>query len=617
MQRLRGCANGAAIGSTIRWKNKPIANGTCAASFVRVELKTVATLVLVGLCACGTSARSSEASDAGSTKPGENLPLATDPAWLVAGGARQAALPKEVATTGQYFTTGDACAQCHVKYQGPDGDACVDAKGNDVSPTMLARASIEALAARDPFYLATFARERVGRSDKANAAVDAACSACHAPSATVEAPLAGGSVSFGSILSGTQPLDSLARDGISCSLCHQIPADGLGTEATFNGKISIGGDRAIFGPHQNPEASPMKFFVSYVPTYGGHMMTSELCATCHVVRTPLIDDNGTPTGAWFLEQGTYLEWASSDFAAKGVTCQTCHMPRADDDNVMIETRLAHPPAASGVSLRPRVPFGKHTAPGGNSYMLRVAGDNTGWVGTGASQAQFEEQAQRTDALLAKAVRLDIQSASRTAGVATVLVHLTNTTGHKFPTGYPSRRAWLHVTMHGADGATSFESGRPDAFGRIVTRDNRLVDRPATFERHHDVIDDDAQVQIYEAVSQDQKGVLVTRLLDAASYAKDNRLLPSGFSSSHPGAAPTLPFGVDGDSNYGSEDTVTYRAKLPDGAITVDVELLYESISPRAFDALLAGPTDTSRSFFDMAKKRPPTAVKIASASKTF
>jgi hypothetical protein len=567
------------------------------------------------LWACSSSSSSDKANDAGvGSEAGVSLPLATEPAWLNVPGTRQPALPKQGAATTTYFTTGDACHQCHMKYQGPDGDACVDPKGNDIAPTTLGAASLEALAAREPFYLATFAREREGRSDKANATVDAACPACHAPAAVVEAPLVGGSVTFASLMTGQTALDSLARDGISCSLCHQIPADGLGTEASFGGKISIGADRAIFGPHQNPVASPMKFFVNYIPTYAPHMMTSELCATCHVVRTPLIDENGTPTGKWFLEQGTYFEWQNSAYAQKGTTCQTCHMPRVDDDNVTIQTRLAHPPAASGVTVNPRVPFGRHTAPGGNSYMLRVVSDNTAWVGTNTASADLETQAKRTDAQLGKAVLLDIKEASRKDGVATVVAHLTNASGHKFPTGYPSRRAWLHVTARAADHSVFWESGRPDAFGRIVTRDNRLVDRPGVFEPHHDVVDDETRVQIYEAVSQDEKGKLVARLLDAASYAKDNRLVPVGFSESFPGAGPTLPFGTSNDPNFGAEDSVTYRIPVPTGPVTVDVELLYQSVSPRAFEALVSAPTDTGRAFFDMAKKRPPSPVKVASVT---
>jgi hypothetical protein len=98
-----------------------------------------------------------------------------------------------------------------------------------------------------------------------------------------------------------------------------------------------------------------------------------------------------------------------------------------------------------------------------------------------------------------------------------------------------------------------------------------------------------------------------------SYAKDNRLLPIGWSSSYPNASFTAPVGVAGDASFGSEDVVTYTIPLAASAMTIDVELLYQSVAPRAFDHLASDPTDAARTFFDMAKKRAPAPVQVAKA----
>ena len=45
--------------------------------------------------------------------------------------------------------------------------------------------------------------------------------------------------------------------------------------------------------------------------------------------------------------------------------------------------------------------------------------------------------------------------------------MENLTGHKFPTGHPYRRAWLHVRVIDREGTTLFESGAVDDEGRIV------------------------------------------------------------------------------------------------------------------------------------------------------
>jgi hypothetical protein len=77
----------------------------------------------------------------------------------------------------------------------------------------------------------------------------------------------------------------------------------------------------------------------------------------------------------------------------------------------------------------------------------------------------------------------------------VTQHVENLSGHKFPTAFPSRRAWLHFTVHDHGGRVVFESGalRPD--GSIVGNDNDAD--PRRFEPHYAAINSTEQVEIYE------------------------------------------------------------------------------------------------------------------------
>ena len=108
------------------------------------------------------------------------------------------------------------------------------------------------------------------------------------------------------------------------------------------------------------------------------------------------------------------------------------------------------------------------------------------------------------------------------------VDVRNLTGHKFPTGYPSRRAWLHVTVRSGD-ALVFESGAVDGTGAIRGNDNDVD--PRRYEPHYEQITQSDQVQIYEPILGDRSGTPTTGLLTATQYLKDNRLLPRGFEKS--------------------------------------------------------------------------------------
>src|SRR5205085_12121226 len=154
-------------------------------------------------------------------------------------------------------------------------------------------------------------------------------------------------------------------------------------------------------------------------------------------------------------------------------------------------------------------------------------------------------------------------------------------GHKLPSGYPSRRSWLHVTVHDAAGRIVFESGAIAPDGRIAGNDNDAD--ATTFEPHYEEITQSSQVQIYESVMQDRAGKPTTGLLQAVDFAKDNRLLPRGFNKATAEADIAVHGGALNDPDFaGGGDRVRYRVPTGGaaGPFTVDVELRYQVVSYR-------------------------------------
>jgi hypothetical protein len=172
--------------------------------------------------------------------------------------------------------------------------------------------------------------------------------------------------------------------------------------------------------------------------------------------------------------------------------------------------------------------------------------------------------------------------------------------------------WLHVTVKDANDDVIFESGRPQPDGRI-TGDDALESDPS-FEPHHELITSGDQVQIYEPVLLDSEGQVTYTLLRAVAYAKDNRLLPSGFDK-HTASSDTAAYGdASTDTNFtGGGDQVTYSIRVPEGPLTVKADLLFQSVAYEFAEDLRPDNTDLVNRFmaqYDASDKTPITVATV-------
>ncbi len=525
------------------------------------------------------------------------VPLALVLAALCAATAQGQGIDLTRATSA-IFTGSGNCAWCHTT----DGTALRDSNGTDLSMGTDWRSTLMANAAKDPIWQANVETE-VAEHPLLQAIIEDKCTSCHAPMAYTQA-IADGAEHFSM---DDARGSALGMDGVSCSLCHQIQPTGLGTEESFSGGFQIGVDRDIFGPYQDVQTSPMQSIVDYTPMFGEQMQRSEHCATCHTLYTPYLDDAGAIAGT-FPEQVPYLEWQNSDFAAQGTQCQDCHMPRVDEP----VTIASVPPGVD-----PQQPFWRHFFVGGNTTTLKILRDNGPEIGVTCSEAQLDTTINRARAQLANQTALLSAEAIATGDRLVVDVDVENMAGHKFPTGFPSRRAWVHLVVTNDRAEVLFESGAYDASGRL--------DGLGMFEPHHDTIGAPGEVQIYEAVMADVNGEITHTLLRGASYKKDNRLPPKGFVSSaakyadmavHGAAEDDASFGrTDGTEGTG-KDRVTYVVDISGqaGRLAVHASLLYQSLAPSFMDHLLSYNTpavNRLRGYYEAADKAPDTVQTLA------
>jgi hypothetical protein len=215
-------------------------------------------------------------------------------------------------------------------------------------------------------------------------------------------------------------------------------------------------------------------------------------------------------------------------------------------------------------------------------MLSVLRENGEELEITTQPAYLDQAIQAAGDIIGKeSSTLALQDLKLDGSTLTGSVVVTSQTGHKFPAGYPSRRAWLHITVKDASGAVVFESGAVNEDGLITGNDND--DDPAAYEPHYTALATPDQVQIYETILLNTDGEVTTQLLRASAYAKDNRLLPQGFDL--PNATfDTKVFGdAAQDANFvagGDQLALQIDLGSATGPFTVQAELLYQSIGYR-------------------------------------
>ncbi len=178
-------------------------------------------------------------------------------------------------------------------------------------------------------------------------------------------------------------------EGVSCTFCHSISSIKHGNIDTYYNLDTSG---VMYGPYET------KGDAGHETQFSSLFLESELCAGCH--------DYVNDFGVGVLE--TYKEWKASSYPENEVYCQNCHMP------IMPELSVADGYAVKNYYVT------AHEFRGGHSNIN-----------------------------LSHAISLET-SATKNNSKLEVEVRLTNVeSGHKLPTGIPSRKLVLNVTLRSA------------------------------------------------------------------------------------------------------------------------------------------------------------------------
>ena len=539
------------------------------------------------------------------------------------------------------FVTSDQCEPCHSGDNSPFGPNMIFNDEFDLSPFGEWRWGMMGLAGRDPVFYAQVDTETTLHGNTPGGAftsdeIENLCLHCHGVMGqrqyvednpdelfTIEKARAFEEADQNRKYGG------LARDGVSCMACHRAKDDShLPLEDVETGDFLVDppgdGVVTVYGPFSDPTRFPMLESLKMDPTEGPHLTSSRMCASCHTVFLPVLDDQGQVIDKKY-EQSTYLEWLNSGFRdgeVSAASCQFCHMAfnfeGVNLDELQWKIANIHdqdfPPTTSlaplaDITVERRERFRRHNLLGINSFVLeffRHFPDILG-VRTRSFMTSFENG-------LARAIKNANDGAQRASGAVEILsvtraehqimtvLDVSNLAGHRLPSGVSFRRLFLEVVVLDANRDMVWGSGRTNNLGVIVDGSGNPLPSefhevdPATgeqrFEPHYQIVDSEDKAQIYAELIKDANGEFTTSFLARVDIVKDNRLLPFGWTPDGPpgfteefaeatsphGLAASDPDFTDGDGT----DRITYVSELPRGAtgpFRVRATLYYQSIPP--------------------------------------
>jgi hypothetical protein len=480
----------------------------------------------------------------------------------------------------QQFMTSDQCMVCHSALNGPFGPVMFlptapptgrVPNGVNVSPYGEWRWSPMGLAGRDPIFYAqleseiALLRTEFKEPEKIVEATVNTCLTCHGVMGKRQFDIDHGNPFADFKLEYTQikdPADpnfkygGLARDGISCAVCHHIAEDKYPSdkppiayflENSTTGQFSTTPPDEVHGPFTDETVStlPMKNSLGVTPKYSKYVKDSRLCGSCHSINLPNVDDplkpgeqptvldkaEKNPVYQPFrhsIEQATYLEWLNSAYQTEfaptkpqAQSCQQCHMAtsyiNADlnlnvnplQQQIAIIEDDSFPAAddrAPGDQIRVRMRtegYARHELLGLNVPLLEMFNQFNDILGVRKSDYMSGSTSDLADTIdnavrqgQEKTVAVDVTPPKIASGKLSATVTVTNLTGHRFPSGVGFRRAFIDFqVIENRDGRERivWASGRTNELGLVIDQNGKVL--PSEF--FDDYVDGKKTLQRYQ------------------------------------------------------------------------------------------------------------------------